>query len=99
MAEKQRRNENSLTGLLKRIIINIGQSKTLDERKQKTHKKKTLCMRLLSSFSPILSLPTVSFRVASQYNVGLGHFSVTVYLRLRTFRPRPIVMKQFRMLI
>lgn len=69
------------------------------KEKQKTHKKKTLCMRLLSSFSPILSLPTVSFRVASQYNVGLGHFSVTVYLRLRTFRPRPIVMKQFRMLI
>lgn len=27
MAEKQRRNESSLTGLLKRIIINTGQRK------------------------------------------------------------------------
>ncbi len=99
MAEKQRRNASSLTGLLKRIIINIGQKLDRSARKQKTNKKKTLCMRLLSSFSHILSLPTVSFRITSQYNVGLGHFSVTVYLRLRTFRPRPIVMKQFRMLI
>lgn len=75
-------------------------SKVRPQRKKtETHKKKTLCMRLLSSFSHILSLPTVRFRVASQYNVGLGHFSVTVYLRLRTFRPRPIMMKQFRMLI